>query len=95
MHIEIRLFPGTAGQGGRLAARRSELEALLQAMPGLRSVQLAETREGVALVAVADAAAAVAEGHRRFAEWAASAAPDLEWQGAIAISGAVIARLET
>ena len=33
MHLEIRLFPGMAGQGGRLAARRSEIEDLLRGMP--------------------------------------------------------------
>ncbi len=94
MHIEIRLFPGMAGQGGRLAARRTEIEDLLRAMPGLRSFELAETREGVALVAVADELAAAAEGHRRFAAWVAAQLPDLEWQDAFTVTGAVIARLE-
>ncbi len=94
MHIEIRLFPGMAGQGGRLAARRSELEALLRAMPGLRGFELAETREGVALVTMADEPEALAEGHRRFAEWVAGTLPDLEWRDAFTVSGEVIARRE-
>lgn len=94
MHIEIRLFPGMTGQGGRLAARRSELEVLLRAMPGLRSCELAETREGLALVTVADEPDALAEGHRRFAEWVANTVPDLEWRDALTVSGVVIARRE-
>ncbi len=94
MHLEIRLFPGMAGQGGRLAARRSEIEDLLRGMPGLRSFELAETREGVAVVAVADEPAAAAEGHRRFAAWIAKQLPDLERQDAFTVTGAVIARLE-
>ncbi len=94
MHIEIRLFPGAAGQAGRLAARRSELEPLLRAMPGLRSVELAETREGVVLVMVADERAAAEDGQRRFASWIAAHLPDLEWQEAFAVAGPVIASRE-
>ena len=93
MHIEIRLFPGTTGQGGRLAARRSELELLLRGLPGLRSFELAETREGLAVVAMADEPGTVDEGHRRIAGWVASHLPDLEWQDAFRVAGAVIARL--
>jgi len=95
MHIEIRLFPGAAGQAGRLSARRTELEALLRALPGVRSAELAEAREGVVLVVVADERGVAAEGQRRFASWVATQLPGLEWQEAFAVSGPVIATRET
>ncbi len=92
MHIEIRLFPGMAGQGGRLAARRSELETLLRDQPGVIRFELAEAREGVTLVVVVDEPAAATECQRRFTHWVATQLPDLEWRDAFRVAGAVIAR---
>lgn len=93
MHIEIRLFPGTAGQGGRLAARRSELETLFRELPGLRSFDLAETREGLAVIAAAEDPREAAEGVRWFTDWLTCQLPDLEWRDGFRVAGVVIARL--
>jgi hypothetical protein len=94
MHIEIRLFPGMAGQGGRLSARRGELQALFRELSDLRGFELAETREGVALVAVAERPEAAREGQRRFVAWVQEHLPDLAGHDAFAVTGAVIARAE-
>ncbi|MFN8589253.1 MAG: hypothetical protein U0704_15795 [Candidatus Eisenbacteria bacterium] len=91
MHMEIKVFPGTTGQGGRLAARRREFEPLLREVPTLRNFWLAETREGVAVVVVAREPEAIAEAFRRLAGWITRTLPDLEWRGAFTLAGAVIA----
>ena len=94
MHIEIRIFPGMAGQGGRLTARRSELMQVVADMRELHAFELAETREGLALVVVCASPAEATECCRRFAVWSATRMPDLEWRGAFAVGGSVITRLE-
>jgi len=50
MTIDIRMYAGFAGQGGRVSAVRHELEGLLQTVVGLRRFLLLETSEGLAIV---------------------------------------------
>ncbi len=91
MHIEIRLFPGTASEAGKLTARRSELEALLAGIPGLSRFEVVETRDGLALITTADDPAIASEGHRRLLQWLAPRVPGLDSRDAFAIAGEVIA----
>src|SRR6185503_20569376 len=91
MTIELRLYPGFAGQAGRLSAVRQELEALLRPVAGLRRFVLLETSEGLAVVTEADHRAACEECARRAERWMRERLPGLRGYQPLTAVGEVIA----
>jgi len=91
MTIDIRMYAGFAGQGGRVSAVRHELEGLLQTVVGLRRFLLLETSEGLAIVTEAEGRAACQECARRAEQWMQSRLPDLMGYAPLTTTGEVIA----
>lgn len=94
VYYEIRIYAGFAGQAGRLAAVRQELEKIVRAVPGLRRFQLLETGEGVATVTEAETRAACEECARRSEGWMIERMPALAGYGPIIAAGVAIAEVE-
>lgn len=89
--VEIRIYAGFAGQAGRLAAVRRELEKMLSAVPGLRRFQLLETAEGLATVIESDDGAVSEECARRAERWMTERMPALIGYRPLVVAGEVIA----
>lgn len=94
VYYEIRIYAGFAGQAGRLAAVRQELEKMVRAVPGLRRFQLLETGEGVATVTEADTRVACEECARRTEGWMTERMPALAGYSPIVAAGVAIAEVE-
>lgn len=90
MHAEIRLHHEIAGQAGRFAARRGELEAHLESVAGVRRFELVETREGIATVLLCDDAASVRAASDAFRDWVRQRLPDLAGRASLAVEGPVL-----
>ena len=88
--VEIRMYAGFAGQAGRLAAVRNELEKLLRPVPGLRRFQLLETAEGLAIVTEGDDRSACEECARRAERWMIEKMPALAGYAPLTAAGVVI-----
>jgi hypothetical protein len=91
MPLDIRLYPGFAGQAGRLSAVRHELEALLRPVKGLRRFILLETTEGLATVTEGEDRAACQECGRRAEVWMRERMPGLEGYRPLTAVGEIIA----
>ena len=91
MHATIGLYSGMAGQAGRFAVHRADLEKLMSTVPGLVSYQLLETLEGVAAVVICRDRAGCEECARRAAQWMDTYLPDLARRTPLMVSGDVIA----
>jgi hypothetical protein len=91
MPFDIRMYPGFAGQAGRLAAVRQELESLLRPIAGLRRFRLLETNEGLAIVTEGDDRAACEECASRAERWMAERLPGLSDSRPLTAAGDVIA----
>jgi len=91
MHTTIGLYSGMAGQAGRFAVHRDELEKLMSSVPGLVSYRLLETAEGVAAVVVCRERAGCEECAHRLVRWLNSRLPDLAGRQPLTVSGHVIA----
>ena len=94
VYFEIRIYAGFAGQAGRLAAVRQELEKLLRAASGLRRFQLLETGEGLAIVTEAETKAAYEECARRAEGWMTERMPALTGYRPLVAGGVAIAEVE-
>lgn len=90
MTVDVRLYAGFAGQGGRLSAVRRDLEALLRPVEGLRRFLLVETSEGFAIVTEAVDRAACEECARRAERWMQGRLPALAGYEPLATTGEVI-----
>ena len=95
VYYEIRLYAGFAGQAGRLAAVRQEVEKLVRDVPGLRRFQLLETGEGVATVTEAETRTACEECARRAEGWMTERMPALSGYVPVTAAGVAIAEVET
>jgi hypothetical protein len=93
MHAMIRVFLGMAGQAGRFAAHRVELETLMGSAPGILSFHLIETAEGVATVFVCQDRAAADEATKRLVRWTDDRLPDLSHREPLVVGGNVIATM--
>ena len=93
MNVEIRMYAGFAGQAGRLAAVRQELEKRVRGVAGLRRFQLVETAEGPAMVVEAESKAACEECVRRAETWMTEKIPSLAGYAPLAAKGEVIAEV--
>ena len=91
MPFDIRMYAGFAGQAGRLAAVRQELEALLRSVAGLRRFRLLETSEGLAIVTEGEDRAACDECASRAERWMAERLPGLSDYRPLTARGDVIA----
>lgn len=91
MHATIGLYSGMAGQAGRFAVHRAELEQLMSSVPGLVSYRLLETAEGVAVMVVCRDRAGCEECTRRIVRWLNARLPDLAGRQPLTVSGQVIA----
>ena len=91
MHVEIRIYAGFAGQAGRLAAVRHELERLVRAVAGLRRFQLLETGEGWATMTEGETRAACVECARVAERWMVERMPALAGYAPLTATGSVIA----
>ena len=91
---EIRIYAGFAGQAGRLAAVRQELEKLVRGTPGLRRFQLLETGEGLATVTEAETKPACEECSGRAERWMVERMPALAGYAPLIAAGAAIAEVE-
>jgi len=93
MYATIRLYPGMAGQSGRFAAHRVELENLMQSVSGILSFHLIETPEGVAIVTVCHDRACSDEAASHLLRWTDDRVPDLVHREPLVVGGEVIAAL--
>ena len=93
MPFDIRMYAGFAGQAGRLAAVRQELEALLRSVAGLRRFRLLETSEGLAIVTEGEDRAACEECARRAERWMQERMPALSGYRPLEVTGEVIAEV--
>lgn len=93
MHAMILLHAGMAGHAGRFAVHRSELEKLMEGVPGLVSYHLIETAEGVTALVVGQHRAACEECVRRARSWMDAHLPDLATRAPLVVSGQVIAEV--
>ena len=91
MHATIGLYSGMAGQAGRFAVLRAEIEKLMSTVPGLVSFHLIETPEGVATMVVCRDRAGCEEYTRRTARWMEGRLPDLAGRNPLTVIGEVIA----
>jgi len=94
MHATIRLYLGMAGQAGRFAAQRVELEQLMRSVPGIVSFQLIETAEGVATVTVCRDRGGSDEASSRLVRWTDDRVPDLAVREPLVVGGDVIASMD-
>lgn len=69
MTVDIRVYAGFAGQAGRLAAVRQDVEELLRSVRGLRWFQLLETGEGLAVILECEGRAPSADPAPPFADF--------------------------
>lgn len=90
MPIEIRMYAGFAGQAGRLAAVRHELEKVVRPVAGLRRFRLIETAEGLATLTEAETRVACDECARRAEEWMVTRMPALAGYVPLIAAGSVI-----
>ena len=90
MPFDIRMYAGFAGQAGRLAAVRQELEKLLRPVAGLHRFRLLETSEGLAIVTEGDRAACE-ECASRAEHWMSERLPGLSDYRPLTARGDVIA----
>ena len=93
MTIDIRMYSGFAGQAGRLAAVRQDVEELLRPVDGLRRFLLLETPEGLAVVLECEDRAACEECGRRAERWMQERMPALTGYQPLAVTGEVIAEV--
>ena len=93
MPFDIRMYAGFAGQAGRLAAVRQELEGALRSIPGLRRFRLLETNEGLAIVTEGENRAACEECATRAERWMAERLPGLSDYRPLTAAGEVIAEV--
>lgn len=93
MTVDIRIFAGFAGQAGRLAAVRQDVEGLLGSVSGLRRFLLLETAEGLAVVLECDGRAACEECARRAERWMQERMPALSGYRPLEVTGEVIAEV--
>jgi len=93
MPFDIRMYAGFAGQAGRLAAVRQELENLLRPVAGLRRFRLLETSEGFAIVTEGEDRAACEECASRAERWMAERLPGLSDYRPLTARGDVIAEV--
>ena len=93
MHATIRVYLGMAGQAGRFAAHRVELEQLMGSVPGLLTFHLIETAEGVATVTVCHDRAGSDEATGRLLLWTDDRIPDLAHREPLVVGGEVIAAM--
>ena len=91
MPFDIRIYAGFAGQAGRLAAVRQELENLLRPIAGLRRFRLLETGEGFAILTEAETRAACDECASHAERWMAERLPGLSEYRPLTARGDVIA----
>jgi len=91
MSLDIRLYAGFAGQTGRLAAVRQELETLIRPVAGLRRFLLLETAEGLAIVTEGESRAACEECARRAERWMRERMPALAGYEPLTVMADVIA----
>jgi hypothetical protein len=94
MHATIRLYLGMAGQSGRFAAHRVELQKLMGSVPGLLTFHLIETAEGVATVTVCHDRAASDEAASRLLRWTDDRVPDLAHREPLIVGGEVITAMD-
>ena len=94
MHATIRLYVGMAGQAGRFAAHRVELERLMSSVSGMVSFQLIETAEGVATVTLCHDRAGSDEASHRLLLWTDDRVPDLALREPLVVGGDVIVALD-
>lgn len=94
MTIDIRMYAGFAGQAGRLAALRQDVEALLRSVRGLQRFLLLETAEGLAVVIECEGRAACEECARRAERWMHERMPALAGYQPLAVTGEVIAEVD-
>lgn len=93
MTVDIRVYAGFAGQAGRLAAVRQDVEELLRAVDGLRRFLLLETAEGLVLFLECENRAACEECTRRAERWMHERMPALAGYRPLAVTGEVIAEV--
>ena len=91
MPFDIRMYPGFAGQAGRLSAIRQDLENLIRPIAGLRRFRLLETSEGLAMVTEGEDRAACEECVSRAERWMAERLPGLSDHRPLTAVGDVIA----
>lgn len=91
MIATITFYNNMAGQAGRFAARRTELERLLGPIPGLVSFHLLETRDGVAVILLGRDRAACDACGLALERWIDGHLPDLAGRPPFVVDGAVIA----
>jgi hypothetical protein len=91
MHAMIHVYPRMAGQAGRFAVHRAELERMMRDVPGLVSYHLLETAEGVAAMVVCRDRAGCDACAERAARWMDQRLPDLAGREPLVVSGEVIA----
>jgi hypothetical protein len=87
------MYAGYAGQAGRLAAVRQDVEDLLKTMRGLRRFQLLETTEGMAIVLECEDRATCEECIRCAERWMEQRMPGLAGYQPLAVTGEVIAEV--
>jgi len=93
MTVDIRMYAGFAGQAGRLAAVRQDVEELLRTVHGLRRFLLLETAEGLAVILECEDRAACEECARRTEHWMQERMPALSGYRPLAVTGEVIAEV--
>ncbi|HET9325314.1 MAG TPA: hypothetical protein VFQ05_00920 [Candidatus Eisenbacteria bacterium] len=93
MTVDIRLYLGFAGQAGRLAAVRQDVEELLRSVRGLQRFLLLETPEGLAIVLECEDGAACEACARLAERWMQERMPALSGYQPLAVTGEVIAEV--
>jgi hypothetical protein len=94
MHATMRHY-ASPELADALAARQSDVEALMSDVPGLRSYHLMRTETGCASITVCDDTAGTDESTRRAATWIRENLPQLSGMAPEILSGEVIARVGT
>lgn len=93
MNVDIRMYAGFAGQAGRLAAVRQDLEQLLSSVGGLRRFLLLETPEGLAIFLEGEDRGACDECAQRAERWMRERLPALAGYQPLEVRGEVIAEV--
>ena len=93
MTVDIRMYAGFAGQAGRLAAVRQDVEELVRSVPGLHRFLLLETAEGLAVVLECAERAACEECARLAERWMQERMPALAGYRPLVVTGEVIAEM--
>jgi hypothetical protein len=77
MHTMLRIYSGMPGAAARIAARKSDVERTMKAVPGFAGYRLLATPDGMASITICETKEGCEESAKAAAAWIRDNMPDL------------------